>query len=128
MPDTGGKITPWQGGVRVNGFVSGGYVPTAQRGTRRSGMIHLADWMETFCQLANTTCTHDPAAAKLGLPQPDSLSMLPMILGKNLTSPRVEYPITATGQEMLIKWPWKVIKGTASMPFWTGTEFPNNTR
>lgn len=48
-PLRGRKMTSWQGGVRVNAFVSGGFLPEAQRG---DGYIHLADWYGAFCKLA----------------------------------------------------------------------------
>ena len=42
-PLKGGKLTDWQGGVRVNAFVSGGYLPEKIRGQKTDGYIHLAD-------------------------------------------------------------------------------------
>ena len=40
MPLRGGKYSPWEGGVRVAAFVSGGALPPAVRGTRQQGLIH----------------------------------------------------------------------------------------
>lgn len=34
-----------QGGVRVNAFVSGGYLPEPVRGTKQEGIVHVADWL-----------------------------------------------------------------------------------
>ena len=45
----GGKHSDWQGGVRVNAFVSGGYLPEQMRGKKTEGYIHIADWYATFC-------------------------------------------------------------------------------
>ena len=33
-----------QGGIRVNAFVSGGFLPAAKRGTELDAYIHIADW------------------------------------------------------------------------------------
>lgn len=32
------------GGVRVNAFASGGYLPEAVRGTKQEEIVHVADW------------------------------------------------------------------------------------
>ena len=42
-PLRGGKYSNFEGGIRVNAFVSGGYVPEARRGTKVDEMIHIAD-------------------------------------------------------------------------------------
>ena len=34
----------FEGGIRVNAFVSGGFVPEKVRGTVQEGTIHVADW------------------------------------------------------------------------------------
>lgn len=34
----------FEGGTRVVGFLSGGYLPTIMRGKTVSGMMHVADW------------------------------------------------------------------------------------
>ncbi len=52
FPLKGGKFSDWQGGVRVNAFVSGGYLPQKMRGQKTEGYIHIADWYSTFCALA----------------------------------------------------------------------------
>jgi hypothetical protein len=40
-----------QGGVRVNAFASGGYLPEPVRGTKQEGIVHVADWYEGWsCQ------------------------------------------------------------------------------
>ena len=51
-PLRGGKYTFWQGGVRALGFVAGGFVPDALRGTVWKGKMHAADWYATFAALA----------------------------------------------------------------------------
>ena len=43
-PMRGGKAGNWQGGIRVNGAVSGGHVPPAMRGTKLGGLVTAWDW------------------------------------------------------------------------------------
>ena len=79
-PLKGGKFSDWQGGIRVNAFVSGGYLPEKMRGQKTDGYIHLTDWYATFCYLAGVDPT-DEEAAKAKLPPIDSMNMWPLISG-----------------------------------------------
>ena len=122
-PLKGGKATDWQGGVRVNAFASGGYLPEKMRGQKTEGYIHIADWYSTFCSLAGVDPT-DESAAKAKLPPIDSLNMWPLISGQNSTSPRVDIPVT---YETLISGDYKIITGKISHAGWTGPHYPNST-
>ena len=62
FPLKGGKASNWQGGVRVNAFVSGGYLPNNMRGKKSDAYIHIADWYSTFSLLAGVDPTDDQAA------------------------------------------------------------------
>lgn len=42
-PLKGGKASNYQGGVRVNSFVAGGFVPSAQRGKKLEGLVGIWD-------------------------------------------------------------------------------------
>ena len=44
LPLRGGKLSDWEGGVRVTAFVSGGYIPVSMRGKTLDDYIHIADW------------------------------------------------------------------------------------
>lgn len=44
LPLRGGKMSDWEGGVRVNAFVTGGAVPPEKRGTMLDDYIHECDW------------------------------------------------------------------------------------
>ena len=79
-PLKGLKASDWQGGVRVNAFISGGYLPKDMRGTMTDEYIHLADWYATFSNLADVDPT-DELAASFGLPEIDSLDMWPLTSG-----------------------------------------------
>ncbi|CAE8591720.1 unnamed protein product [Polarella glacialis] len=67
-PLKGGKYSDWEGGVRTNAFMSGGFIPEASRGTKFSGVVSVADWYGTFCELAGVESTdHDALAANVWL-------------------------------------------------------------
>ena len=122
-PLKGGKMTDWQGGVRVNALVAGGFLPAQMRGQKTEGYIHIADWYATFCAIAGVDPT-DERAAKANLPPIDSLNMWPLISGQNSTSPRVDIPLS---HNSLISGKYKILTGTVPQAGWTGPQFPNNT-
>lgn len=43
-PLRGGKHSGWEGGIRANAFVSGGFLPTAMRGKATAGLVGIEDW------------------------------------------------------------------------------------
>ena len=43
-PLRGGKYSLFEGGIRANSFVSGGFLPVAVRGTVLHGVLHISDW------------------------------------------------------------------------------------
>ena len=122
-PLRGGKVTDWQGGIHVNAFMSGGFLPTATNGQKTEGYIHLADWYGTFCGIAGVDPT-DKKAAAANLPPVDSLDMWPLISGKNSTSPRVDIPASINA---LISGDYKILLGEMDLAGWTGPVFPNST-
>ena len=122
-PLKGGKLTDWQGGVRVNAFVSGGYLPEKMRGQKTDGYIHLADWYGTFGAIAGIDPT-DEKAAKAKLPPVDSYNMWPLISGQTDTSPRTDVPVSP---DTLISGDYKILVGTIDQAGWTGPQYPNQT-
>lgn len=57
-PLRGHKATPWEGGTKVMGFLTGGYLPASLRGKTHAGVVHVADWYPTICNLAGVAdCT-----------------------------------------------------------------------
>ena len=123
FPLKGGKASDWQGGVRVNAFVNGGYLPDKMRGQKTEGYVHMADWYATFCALAGVDPT-DKKAAKAKLPPIDSVNMWPLISGENSTSPRVDIPISYF---TLISGDYKILQGDIEQAGWTGLQYPNTT-
>ena len=119
----GGKFSDWQGGIRVNAFVSGGYLLEKMKGQKTDSYIHLTDWYATFCYLAGVDPT-DEEAAKAKLPPIDSMNMWPLISGQNSTSPRTDIPVS---NNTLISGDYKIITGNVNMSIWTGPHSPNAT-
>ena len=120
-PLRGGKYSSWQGGIQVPAFVGGGFLPAAARGTRVSGLAHMADWLATLCGLAGVDPT-DAKAAAAHLPPIDSLDLWPLLTGANVTSPRVEVPVAPS---TLIAWPWKLLTGLQWWSGYSGALYPN---
>jgi len=125
----GGKYSFFEGGIRSNSFASGGYLPTAVRGTVLHGVMHIADWFSTYCALAGVDPT-DTAGERAGLLPIDSLNMWPMLSGANLTSPRGELFMNAEnakGGGCLIQGDWKLLTGKISSASWAGPTYPNTS-
>lgn len=92
-PLKGGKYNNWEGGIRSNSFVSGGFVPRSRRGTRYEGLVGVEDWYGTFCSLAGVDPT-DTRAADAGLPPVDSVDLSAVLLeDANAPRPRRVFPI-----------------------------------
>ena len=99
-PLRGGKVSDWEGGVRVNAFLSGGALPPSVRGQRTEGYGHAADVWATLADVGGVSEWSDPRAAAAGLPGLDSLSLWPLFSGRNATSPRTEIPLATPS----LKW------------------------
>ena len=52
-PLRGYKDTVWEGGLRVPGFVSGGYLNSERRGKDLDIINHITDWYPTLLSAAN---------------------------------------------------------------------------
>jgi len=130
-PLKGGKYSDWEGGVRVNAWVSGGFVPKAKRGSTYSGVMSIADWYGTFCELAGVDAT-DHASAKANewlkeknlplLPPVDSVPMWGFLM--NGTNGRPTLHLSA---QAVLQYPYKIIVGKQGYSRWTGELYPNCT-
>jgi len=137
-PLRGGYYTNWEGGIRAPGVVNGGALPPTARGRSLAGLMHLCDWLATFCHLAGCN-TSDARAAAAGLPPIDSLNMWPLLSGTNMTSPRTEVWLTPlsgdranatnprSADAAIILGRHKLIVGNISQASWTGRLHPNNS-
>lgn len=93
------------------------------RGQKTDQYIHIADWFATFCFLAGID-PKDERAAKANLPPVDSLNMWPLVSGQNMTSPRVDIPIS---NKTLISGSYKILTGSVPQAGWTGPHYPNTS-
>lgn len=88
FPLRGGKESNFEGGVRVNAFLSGGAIQPSMRGTRLDGLVALWDWYATLAQgvggLGDIT---DARAAAAHLPPLDSINVWPYLSGQQPRSP-----------------------------------------
>lgn len=131
-PLKGGKNSNWEGGIRVNALVSGGFLPNNARGTKTEGLITGWDWYATFAKLAGEDPT-DHAARMAGLPPIDSYDMWPMIIGQSKESPRNQILIGDTDDKGdsedgalaqawvggLIRGQYKLVVGKLHQASWT---------
>ena len=85
FPLRGGKHSFWEGGVRVESFISGGLVPESRRGTNWDGLAHSSDWYKVFVE----GVAGGSIPANTGPRLPDGHNLLPAIFA-NEASPRSE--------------------------------------
>ena len=139
-PLRGGKFSDFEGGVRVNAFVSGGVVPLSNRGSSYDGMVSIADWYGVFCELARVDPTDTAAEEANRWLDPRGLPLLPKVDAvQNLwatmmhsTSPGGATvnlrPILHVSEQCVIIYPHKLITGSQDFGTWTGPLYPNCTQ
>jgi arylsulfatase I/J len=138
-PLKGSKMTNWEGGIRGNAFVSGGFLEQKapkRIGAKLEGYTHMADWYATFAALAGVDPT-DHKAKAASLPPIDSMNLWPYLSGQEDQSPRTE---VFADPGVLIVGDWKIIganqkdatsaKGgnDVSTACWMGPRYPNATQ
>eukprot|EP01045_Picozoa_sp_COSAG04_P034571 COSAG04_NODE_7631_length_1094_cov_1.582915_1_plen_336_part_01 len=122
--------------MRVSAFVSGGALPPSLRGTKRTGLMHVADLHATLCQLAGAPL----GGHELGVPAISSLPMWDYLSGKAPQSPRTEVPLSTVNWHGLhfnfslnesaavIVGRHKLVVGSqAYLGFWQGPRYPNQS-
>ena len=142
-PLRGGKFSNFEGGIRVNGFVSGGYLPPKVRGTKSEALMTVWDWYATLAQgVAGAKDITDRRAASAGLPPHNSYNLWPLLSGETQSAPREEIIIGETtsllpngdGKTLvggIIKGRYKLLVGAAdrlhtiSQNTLTGPQWPN---
>lgn len=63
----GGKMNNWEGGIRGNSFISGGFLPQSVRGTTYEGLATIWDYYVTFSSLAGVDSTDHRAGTNIPL-------------------------------------------------------------
>lgn len=129
-PLKGGKYSDWEGGIRTNAFVSGGFIPPARRGTTHTGVVSIADWYGLVCELAGVD-QEDKAAAKAnvwlaekGLPQLAPVDSVPQwhhILEGSNGRPGSLY----VSDRAVLRYPYKLVTGDQVYSIWSGQLYPN---
>jgi arylsulfatase B len=142
-PLRGGKFSNFEGGIRVNAFVTGGALSPSRRGVLDSGLAMVHDFYATYAALAGVDAT-DARAAAAGLPPHDSLNLWPWLSGASGASPRTEVVIGDTSAETpngdgatlvggVIQGSWKLLVGPSNKGFvilqdvLTGPAWPNTS-
>lgn len=83
-PLRGGKFSNYEGGIRVNALVSGGFLPRERRGTKLESLFGGEDWLKTYSAIAGVESDweSDVVAVNSGLPDFDGVNQWPVILGE----------------------------------------------
>eukprot|EP00520_Triparma_pacifica_P000963 CAMPEP_0118657658 /NCGR_PEP_ID=MMETSP0785-20121206/14138_1 /TAXON_ID=91992 /ORGANISM="Bolidomonas pacifica, Strain CCMP 1866" /LENGTH=555 /DNA_ID=CAMNT_0006550595 /DNA_START=131 /DNA_END=1794 /DNA_ORIENTATION=- len=68
-PLRGGKFSNFEGGIRVNAVVGGGWVPEGRRGSKEERLITTDDWLKTYAGIGglDTGVMRDEVAVEVGL-------------------------------------------------------------
>ena len=131
-PLRGGKYSDFDGGVRTAAFLAGGAVPPAKRGTAFDGVVSIADWMATLCELAGCAdAAADARAARAnawlaprGLPLLAPIDSVPqwrhILDGTNGRAGPLQL-----SERAVLRWPHKLIVGAQPYAVWTGQLYPN---
>lgn len=130
-PLRGSKGDNFEGGVRVNAYVGGGWfakVAPKRVGTVIDGIAHLSDLYATFAGLAGVDPT-DKRAEAAGLPPIDAVDLMPYWTGNATASPRTRIhhdPWAITIGDLKLLFSTRVHQTiTPAQPCWTGPLFPN---
>jgi len=109
LPLRGGKMSDWEGGIRVNAFISGGAVPTKKRGSVVDDYIHECDWYATFCKIAGVD-VFDKKAHAANLAPVDGIDHSALIFGSGLPGTGARTEIHHSVRALTVG-KWKLITG-----------------
>eukprot|EP01043_Picozoa_sp_COSAG02_P046062 COSAG02_NODE_4276_length_5559_cov_9.468132_3_plen_246_part_00 len=131
------RSADFDGGVRVNAFVTGGAVPLLLRSTKRTGLMHVTDLHATLCRVADAQLA--PGVHEEGVPALDTLDMWDYMTGLTAQSPRTEVPLSTVNwhgynnlnlslneSAAVIVGQHKLVVGSQGyLGFWMGPLYPN---
>mmetsp|Transcript_5926 Transcript_5926/g.10729 ORF Transcript_5926/g.10729 Transcript_5926/m.10729 type:complete len:699 (-) Transcript_5926:220-2316(-) len=129
-PLKGGKYSDWEGGVRTNAFVSGGYVPYHRRGKKFDGVISIADWYATLSSIAGIAPDDHKAERANRYLADKGLPLLPPIDSRSQwkhivwgTNGRSD-PLHLS-ENALLWWPYKLVTDEQPYSFHAAPVYPN---
>jgi len=130
FPLKGGKYSDWEGGIRTNAFIAGGFVPKENRGMVYEGMISIADWYGMFAEFAGIEKDDTIAeAANVWLKEKNLPTLHPVDsvtgLWSKITSNKANRQILHASEKALIVLPHKLVVGPQPYSGWTGRFYPN---
>ncbi|CAE7803063.1 Arsb [Symbiodinium sp. CCMP2592] len=132
-PLRGGKYSDFEGGVRTNTFISGGFIPESSRGRIHNGIVSIADWYTIFSELAGVDPKDDAAEAANVWLKSRGLSTLAPVDGKNgmldaifqgAPGPRANESLFISANALL-SYPYKLVTGKQPYMVHTGPLYPN---
>jgi arylsulfatase B len=130
FPLKGGKYSDWEGGVRTSAFVSGGLIPPPRRGTAFDGVVSIADWYATLCELAGADPTDHAALAANARRAGRGLPLLPPVDGVPQWAHLMSGANGRAGAlhlsaQAVLRWPYKLVVGRQAYSRWGGALYPN---
>lgn len=129
-PLKGGKYSDWEGGVRTNAFVSGGWVPWWRRGKKFHGVISIADWYATLSKIAGVDYSDMEAAETNRLLLENGLLPLHPVDGRPQWD-NIVYDVNGRrdplhlSSQAVLHYPWKLITGKQEYSSHQGPLYPN---
>jgi len=132
-PLKGGKYSDFEGGIRTNTWISGGYIPKESRGRIHNGIVSIADWYYIFSELAGVDPLDseaekaNPWLAAQGLPTLAPIDGKPGQLEsifKGTPGPRANKTLFISASALL-EFPYKLVTGKQPYMVNTGPLYPN---
>mmetsp|Transcript_15023 Transcript_15023/g.33125 ORF Transcript_15023/g.33125 Transcript_15023/m.33125 type:complete len:658 (+) Transcript_15023:78-2051(+) len=129
-PLRGSKYNDWEGGVRTNAFVSGGFIPAERRGKKFEGIVNVADWYGTLTELAGVDMEDKKAEAANGWLKQKGLPLLHPVDSvpqwKNIINDKNGRPDAMhLSSKAVLMWPYKLVTGKQPLSAWVGPNYPN---
>eukprot|EP00937_MAST-01D_sp_MAST-1D-sp2_P000373 g373.t1 len=128
FPLKGTKMANWEGGVRTNAFVSGGFIKQVAPqmvGKKLEGYVHVCDWYATFAALAGASA-RDERGAIANLPPVDCkfASLFACLMWEVPNSPRDTIHMD---EGVAVRGDLKLLKSESAQACWAGPYYPNGT-
>jgi arylsulfatase I/J len=143
-PLKGGKYSDWEGGIRTNALISGGYIPEDRRGTVYDKVVSIADWYGMISELVGVADFTDKKAEaandwidsynarhplKADIPRLPPVDSVPGVMKSILSGDgeAVHHANLALSANAFLQYPYKLITGRQPYSNHTGALYPNCT-